>query len=42
MIVIHSLLEEHLLLIPEVRLDIRVPRSEMPTQLVSPVAGLPA
>ena len=42
MIVMHSLPEEHLPLVQEVRLGIRAPGSETPTLLVSPVAGLPA
>ena len=42
MIVIHSLPKEHLPLTPEVRLGNWAPGSEMPSLLVSPVAGLPA
>ena len=42
MIVIHSLPKEHLPLTPEARLGIQALRSEMPTLLVSPVAGPPA
>ena len=34
--------KQHLPLAPEVRLGSRAPGSEMPTLLVSPVAGLPA
>ena len=33
--------KQHLPLAPEVRLGSRAPGSEMPTLLVSPVAGLP-
>ena len=38
----HSLPQEHLPLTPEARLGSRAPRSETPSLLVSPVAGLPA
>ena len=42
LIVMHSLPQEHLPLTPEARLGSRAPRSETPSLLVSPVAGLPA
>ena len=41
-IIMCSLSKEHLLLAPEARLGSRALRSEMPTLLVSPVAGLTA
>ena len=42
MIVKHNLPKEHLPLTLEARLGSQAPGSEMPTQLVSTVAGLPA